>query len=582
MFRIRRIQDDTLPGDRRDLERAQQILRDRLPGIHQDEVDKLGDRLRDPLKYQLRAILLVADDMRGHLFGFALVSYAPDIGFCLLDYVAAERGSPNGVGGALYHRVRTIAAELQCHGLFFECLPDEPEACSNPAFVKPNSARLRFYERLGARPIVGTEYERPLKPGDKDMPHLVFDDLDRGEPLRPGFAQRAVRAILERKYADLCPPEYIDSVVASFRADPVAIRPPRYRSGKAPAIVTETGEKMVALVVNEHHEIHHVRERGYVEAPVRVASILKGLETTGLFLRTRARDYPQRCIRAVHSEKMVRYLERVSPRVPAGKSVYPYVFPLRNRSNPPKDLTYGAGYYCMDTFTPLNRNAYTAAKAAVDAAMTGADLLLEGQPLAYALVRPPGHHAERDAFGGFCYFNNNAIAAHHLSRYGKVAILDVDYHHGNGQQDIFWERADVLTISIHAHPRIAYPFFTGFPDEKGGGEGEGFNHNLCLPERVDGERYRRTLRAALKTIRAFAPRFLVIALGLDTAKQDPTGTWTLSPADFEANGRLIGEMRLPTLAVQEGGYRTATLGANARAFFVGLVAGYRSAPPTKS
>src|SRR5690606_29987786 len=168
---------------------------------------------------------------------------------------------------------------------------------------------------------------------------------------------------------------------------------------------------------------------------------------------------------------------------------------------------------------------------------------------------------------------NAAIAAQHLSRYGKVAILDLDYHHGNGQQDIFWQRADVLTVSIHCHPRLAYPVFTGFVDEVGEGEGEGCNLNLPLPEKVDGERHRVALKAALHRIRAFAPRFLLVALGLDTAKHDPTGTWSLGARDFEQAGRMIGALALPTLVVQEGGYRTATLGTNARAFFVGLVEG---------
>lgn len=533
----------------------------------------MPERLRDPLTYRFRASLLAADDLRGHLLGFALVSYAPDLHFAFLDYLAASSRAPGGVGGALYERVRTLARGLRCIGVLFECLPDDPDACSNPEYARTNAARLRFYERLGARQIVGTEYELPLVPGGKDMPHLMFDDLGSHQALRAEQARAIVRAILERKYAAICPPDYIDRVVASFADDPVRLREPRETRPRRPAPAVVTGEQLIALVVNEEHDVHHVRERGYVEAPVRVASILSGIEGTGMFWRLRAGDYPQRCIRAVHAPELVRFLERVSPRVPEGKSVYPYVFPLRNRARPPRDLTYGAGYYCLDTFTPLNRNAYAAAKAAVDAALTAADVLLSGHPLAYALVRPPGHHAERATFGGFCYFNNAAIAAQHLSRYGKVAILDLDYHHGNGQQDIFWQRADVLTVSIHCHPRLAYPFFTGFVDEVGEGEGEGCNLNLPLPEKVDGERHRVALKAALHRIRAFAPRFLLVALGLDTAKHDPTGTWSLGARDFEQAGRMIGALALPTLVVQEGGYRTATLGTNARAFFVGLVEG---------
>ena len=188
-------------------------------------------------------------------------------------------------------------------------------------------------------------------------------------------------------------------------------------------------------------------------------------------------------------------------------------------------------------------------------------------------MRPPGHHAERRTFGGFCYLNSTAVAAHYLSDFGKVAILDIDYHHGNGQQDIFYERADVLTISIHGHPRLAYPYFSGFEDERGQGPGEGFNLNFPLPEIVEGPRYREVLHKALRRIESFQPTFLVVALGLDTAKRDPTGSWSLRASDFEANGALIGALKLPTLVVQEGGYNTRNLGVNVRRFFGGLWSG---------
>jgi acetoin utilization deacetylase AcuC-like enzyme len=225
----------------------------------------------------------------------------------------------------------------------------------------------------------------------------------------------------------------------------------------------------------------------------------------------------------------------------------------------------------------LNRNAYLAARGAVDCAVTGADAVLGERHFAYALVRPPGHHAERRAFGGFCYFNSTAVAAHHLSYYGSVAILDVDFHHGNGTHDIFYRRADVLTVSIHGDPHFAYPHFAGFADETGAGDGEGYNLNLPLPETCTVERYHKTLVRALRRVREFRPHYLVLALGLDTAKADPTGTWGLRSADFRANGELIGALDVPTLIVQEGGYRTRTLGVNARAFFEGLWAGWREA-----
>jgi acetoin utilization deacetylase AcuC-like enzyme len=243
---------------------------------------------------------------------------------------------------------------------------------------------------------------------------------------------------------------------------------------------------------------------------------------------------------------------------------------MRNRARPPRSLPLRAGYYCIDTFTPLNANAYKAALRSVDCTLTGAECLLDGDRAAYALVRPPGHHAEYRSFGGFCYFNSAAVAAHYLSAHGRVALLDIDYHHGNGSQDIFWRRRDVLTVSIHGNPRFTYPYFSGFADENGEAEGKGYNVNLPLPENIDGSRYREELTKALHIVRKFAPQFVVVALGLDTAKGDPTGSFRLTARDFRANGKLAGELALPTLIVQEGGYRTQTLGVNARHFFTGF------------
>lgn len=240
-------------------------------------------------------------------------------------------------------------------------------------------------------------------------------------------------------------------------------------------------------------------------------------------------------------------------------------------NSPTEGFVSGAGYYCIDTFTPINRNAYPAARRGVDATLTAANAILDGERLAYALVRPPGHHAEHKSFGGFCYFCNAAVAANYFSKIGTVAILDIDYHHGNGQQDIFYRRNDVFTISIHGDPDFAYPYFTGFADERGEGEGEGYNLNYPLPEAQDGKQFRKTLAKALAVIREFAPKFLVVCLGLDPAKGDPTGTWSLVANDFKENGRLIGGLNLPTLVVQEGGYRTRTLGINAKNFFQGLM-----------
>lgn len=576
MFRIRRIFDDVLPINRAAIEQVQGILRSQFPGVREEEIAGLPERLRNPLKHLFRSILIVADDWRGHVKGFALLLHEPDLGFGYLDYMSAEKGfTGRGIGSALYERVREEAKSLEASGLFFESLPDDPALCRDPQTLRQNAARLRFYERYGARPIANTAYETPLRPGDDCPPYLVYDNLGQSTALRRDRARAIVRTILERRYGHRCPPGYIDMVVESFHDDPVRLRPPRYvkEEVRVPARTARMADRTIALVVSDQQAIHHVRERGYVEAPVRISSILKGLQASDLFELVQVRAFADKHVKAVHDRDFVDYLKRVCEGLEPGHSIYPYVFPIRHRARPPKDLAIRAGYYCIDTFTPLNRNAYAAARHAVDCALTAAERVLSGQQLAYALVRPPGHHAERRSFGGFCYLNSSAIAAHYLSQQGRVAVLDVDYHHGNGTQDIFYRRADVLTVSIHGQPRIAYPYFSGFGDDVGEGEGEGYNLNLPLPEAVDGEAYRKALERALKRIRRFAPQFLVVALGFDPAKRDPTGSWSLGAQDFEANGRLIGGLRLPTLVVQEGGYYNRSLGANARHFFQGLWAG---------
>ena len=584
MFIIRRVFDDTTETSRRLLAQAQDILRKQFQLLSEAEISKLAEQLRDPLKHRFRAILFVAE-RREQVVGFALLLHAPDLRFCYLDFIATgadEMGQ--GLGGALYERVREEALRLKARGIFLECLPDDPALSPDPAIRSANAARLKFYERYGATPIINTRYETPLKAGDTDPPYLVFDNLGQNEALARRDARRVVRAILERKYGDYCPPAYIKDVVASIRDNPVRLREPRYvktperQAGPRAA----PRQRRIAVVINDRHQIHHIRESGYVEAPARVRVIRRELAKVDLFDDLRPRRYSEDWITTVHDPGLVDFIKRASAAVKPGQSVYPYVFPLRNKARPPREYPLRAGYYCMDTFTPINENAYRAARRAVDCTLTAADAVLDGHTAGYALVRPPGHHAEREAFGGFCYFNSAAIAANYLSRYGKVALLDVDYHHGNGSQDIFYKRSDVLTVSIHGHPRDTYPYFSGFEDETGSGDGEGFNLNIPLPEKIGGERYRQSLAQALSRISRFKPGMLVVSLGLDTARNDPTGSWSLGAKDFDQNGALIGALGLPTLIVQEGGYNTRTLGVNARHFFIGLWRGLTVGPESQA
>jgi len=576
MFRIRRILDDTTPANREALDQVQALLREQFPAVDPSDIAHLPEQLRDPLKYRYRAVLFVAEDKRGAVTGFATMLHVPDHGFCYLDWISAAPGATGGgIGGALFERVREEALALGADGLFLECLPDDPALSPDPQIRAQNAARLRFYERYGVRPLAGTAYETPLAPGGSDPPYLLYDDLGRGRTLGRERARSVVHTILDRKYAGVCPREYVRTVLDSIRDDPVRIREPRYQRRPGAATPAPVRARRIALVVNDAHAIHHVRERGYVESPVRIGAIRRDLDASGLFEAMPARHFSEDHIRTVHEGAYVDYLRKACAQVPANRSVYPYVFPLRNRARPPRRLPLRAGYYCIDTFTPLNGNAYKAAVGAVDCSLTAAHALVDGYRLAYALVRPPGHHAERAAFGGFCYFNSAAVAAHYLSRYGRVAVLDVDYHHGNGTQDIFYRRADVLTVSIHGHPRDTYPYFSGFAGEVGEGPGEGCNLNLPLPEGVDGPHYRTVLARALRRIERFAPHYLVLALGLDTARGDPTGSFTLGARDFRANGEQIGALGRPVLVVQEGGYRTRSLGTNARHFFEGLWASHR-------
>lgn len=229
--------------------------------------------------------------------------------------------------------------------------------------------------------------------------------------------------------------------------------------------------------------------------------------------------------------------------------------------------------YTFDTATPIVAGTYHAARVAVDVALTAMDRALGGAHVAYGLCRPPGHHAGRTLYGGYCFFNNAAIVAQALSLGGasRVAILDIDYHHGNGTQQLFWDRHDVLYVSLHGDPARAYPYFSGFAAEVGTGAGEGRNINLPLPERTDSVTYLAALRIGLEVIRSHDPDApLVLSLGFDTFERDPIADFAITTDDYRRIGAAIGELGLPVIALQEGGYAVDAIGANAVAFFAGL------------
>ncbi|MGH7145158.1 MAG: histone deacetylase family protein, partial [Planctomycetota bacterium] len=232
-------------------------------------------------------------------------------------------------------------------------------------------------------------------------------------------------------------------------------------------------------------------------------------------------------------------------------------------------------FYNFGGDTPVSRSTYAAALLAVQDALAGVGALLNGEPLAYALCRPPGHHAEQDRYGGFCFFGNAAIAADQLARrgvkpgarHGKVAVIDVDYHHGNGTQHLLYERFDAFYLSLHGDPRFAYPHFTGWPDEIGAGAGEEHNLNLPLPHDTDCAHYLKTLDVGLEAVSRYGPDWVVVSLGFDIHRHDPVGGLGIATEDFRAIGAALKGLNRPTLVVQEGGYAEADLGPSASAFF---------------
>jgi acetoin utilization deacetylase AcuC-like enzyme/GNAT superfamily N-acetyltransferase len=574
MIRIRGIHGDAFLLSRDRLEQVQDIFRQAFPEMA-GYADRIPSLLRDPIHYGYRSALLVAESAVAQIDAFALVLHFPGVECCFLDFIAARQGvRAQGYGGALYEAAREYCQRLNVKGLYMEVQPDTPELTPDPEILKQSKRRIQFYERYGVRAIEGTDYATPV--GDPTtVAFLLFDGLGRSDSLSRKEARQAVEMILTRRFGHVANPEYVHRVVESFRDDPVKFRPLQYVK---PNRVLETVESRrldhaYGLVITPNHEIHHVKERGYFERPVRVEAIKEGIGASGLFTTVKTVEHGEKAIRAVHDSDFIHYMRTVCSKLKEGRPVYPDTFPVRKPDRRPKQLPVQAGYYCIDTGTPLYRNAYVAARSSADTALTAADEILAGRKLAYGVCRPPGHHAGRRFYGGFCYFNNAAIAAQYLIPQARTAILDVDFHHGNGTQDIFYSRSDVLTISIHGHPDYSYPYFSGYEYETGSGEGIGFNRNFPLPPQTDDEKYLKTYNRVMELLEQSRAEIIILGLGFDILKGDPTGTFTLRAETLRTMGARIMKIGPPVLVIQEGGYNLRNIRRGCAEFFAGCAQG---------
>jgi acetoin utilization deacetylase AcuC-like enzyme len=309
----------------------------------------------------------------------------------------------------------------------------------------------------------------------------------------------------------------------------------------------------------------------YMENPDRMDRILSALRQTGWAEIVEPKDFGLDPIYAVHDKEYVEFLascwtEWLASEAEDKSTLLPATFALRRHPEKPTSLLGRAGYYMMDLSACIVEGTYVAALTSANCALNAAEAVAYGERSTFALCRPPGHHAGRDYAGGYCFINNAAVAAGWLSSKGKVAVLDVDYHCGNGTQDIFYERAEVLTISIHADPHFEYPYYAGYAEETGSGVGLGFHRNFPLEKGTDNTRYLSVLEEALGLIREFAPGYLVISAGMDIYADDPLGKITVTTEGIREIGKRIAALDLPTVIVMEGGYNNEALGRNIISF----------------
>ena len=314
-------------------------------------------------------------------------------------------------------------------------------------------------------------------------------------------------------------------------------------------------------------------DANYLEIPERAKAILAAVASAQLGPVVSANDFGLAPIVAVHDVAFVDFLQRAYDELHQRQSESFMLLPdayfaVRGQRHKPVELRRLANYYAIDRDCPLLAGTWNAAYWSAQVALTAANLVRGGERAAYALCRPPGHHASADQYGGYCYLNNAAIAVRWLQgeNASRVAVVDIDTHHGNGTQEIFYADASVLTCSLHADPEVEYPYYWGGREEVGVGAGIGYNRNWPLPPRTNDEDYLVALDEALDSVRVFAPEVLVISAGFDLVDGDPSapdGGLAITPAGLGEIARRLAALNLPTLIVQEGGYQLDQLGSDA-------------------
>lgn len=317
--------------------------------------------------------------------------------------------------------------------------------------------------------------------------------------------------------------------------------------------------------------------RPYLDKKIRAENLLATIHRLGHSV-AHAPDHGMAPIAAVHDAGYLEFLRTGFDRWQEGPGAGPimraWAYAVRPMQRCPQEVMGQAGFYLSGASSPLVSGTWAASVASAHVAVEGAARILAGAREAYALCRPSGHHAYADLAGGFCYLNNAAIAAQHFVGAGKrPAILDIDVHHGNGTQGIFYRRADVFFCSVHEDPATTYPYYAGYADETGEGAGAGANYNLPVAPGTGNDGWCAAIARGLDAIATYQPDIVVLSLGFDAAAGDPTASLQVTPEGFHAAGRLVARFGRPTLLVQEGGYRIERLGENLHAFLDGFLGG---------